>query len=175
LLKFSGVELASRGAGSGRLIVRATTRIAARAVALSAVLWLSACYTLVPLFPNAVRPGQEVSVEITDAGRVALAERLGPELHRVEGQVVQATSEDIALRVAAITNVGGSRNTWNGERVTFRTEHLRTASEKKLSMGRTIAMAAAGLAAVVLLITQAGLFGIGDDPTPPEPPEPPEA
>jgi hypothetical protein len=170
----AGTELAPLGASSTPSVLRVAARWAARALALTAVFWLSACYTLVPLFPNAVRPGQEVTVEVSDEGRLALAERLGPELYRVEGRVVGVTQEDVALTVGAITNVGGNRNVWNGERVSFRTEHLRAASEKKLSPGRTLVVAALGFAAAALLVTQTGLFGFGDDRTPGPPPEPPD-
>jgi hypothetical protein len=172
LLKSSNMELAPRGVGSSRRVIAAAALLAARATALSAGLWLSGCYTFVPLFPGAVRPGQEVAVEVSDSGRVALAERLGPELYRVEGRVVGVTPQDVALRVDAITNVGGSRNTWNGEQVSFRMEHLRTASEKKLSMGRTAVLAALALGAAALIITQAELFGFGDERTPGPGPDP---
>ena len=172
MLKFFSMELAPRGVGSSRRLIAVATVLVARAIALSAVLWVSACYTFVPLFPGAVRSGQEVTLEVSDSGRVALAERLGPELYRVEGRVVGVTPQDVALRVDAITNVGGSRNMWNGEQVSFRTEHLRTASEKKLSMGRTAVLAALALGAAALIITQAELFGFGDERTPGPGPDP---
>jgi hypothetical protein len=131
-----------------------------QAVALSGALWLSACYTFVPSGAS-VRGGESVALQINDVGRVALADRLGPELHFVEGTDLSTDSAAVTVSVNAVTTVNGGRAHWSGERVPITQEYIRSVSQRKLSMGRTLLLVAGGVAALAVVLSATGLIGSG--------------
>jgi hypothetical protein len=131
-----------------------------RSLALTGALWLSACYTFVPSGAS-VRGGESVALQINDVGRVALAERLGPELHFVEGTVLSTDSAAVTVRVNAVTTVSGGRAHWSGERVPITQGYIKAVSQRKLSPSRTLLLVAGAAAALVVAMSATGLLGSG--------------
>lgn len=119
------------------------------------------CYTTQPLLgpPDA---GTEVVVTLNDRGRTALADSLGQNVDRVQGRVVARTDSSVVLAVTRVRAFGDPEGTaWAGERATFRTSSLRAIESRRLSRGRSIAVAAIATAALVVVAVTRGLVGSG--------------
>lgn len=143
---------------------------ARRAALLVAALGPTAgCYTRQPLL-GPPDPGTEVVVTLNDRGRTALADSLGQNPDRVQGRVVARTDSSLVVSVSRVQAIGDREGTaWTGERATFRTSSLRAIEARRLSRGRSIAVAAiAGASLVALAITRGltGSGGPGVDPGP---------
>jgi len=165
------VRSVCRAAG-GTLLVGSCRLVAASGVAAFAVV-TAACYTyparpLVEVSPSAV-----VSAQISDVGRVALAEPLGAGVARVDGQVVQNGDSAIRLMVREVRFVNGLSNKWEGQELTLRLLDVTSVSQRTFSTQRTVMAAVIGVLGVAVLLTTGftGLFsGEGSRDKPPEPP-----
>ena len=141
---------------------------------LASLALLSACYTYVPVERPTPAVGEAVSLEISDQGRVALAERLGPGVLRIEGRVLGAEGEQLLISVGRIVQVNGQVNLWSGESMRLDRSLVGRTQTRRLDQKRTWLAAAASVVAVVLLVTIAdlgGFFDGGDDPPDGEPPQ----
>ena len=137
------------------------------AVVLAGTHFLTGCYTYVPASVQP-SPGAEVAFDISDAGRVALAERLGPGVTRVEGRVTDATTDEYAMRVSALSQINSGRVRWSGESVRLRREYVVRSEQRKFSRGRTaLAVGGAVLGLVAAILTRSLVTGGGPDYTPP--------
>ena len=104
---------------------------------------VAGCYSLEPttrLNPELL--GQPVALDINDAGRVALGGSMGPEISQVEGRLVQRTPTDYLISVSVVHLVRGGEQTWSGERVSIKSEYVKSMYERRFSRGRSIALAA---------------------------------
>lgn len=124
---------------------------------------LTGCYSLRPV-TTPVPEGAEVAFDVNDAGRVALAQQIGPEVAQLEGRLVSAANGDYVLAVNAVRFVRGAEQIWKGERVRLSKDHVRTSYERRFSPGRTAAMAAVTAGGVVAFFATRSLLGIGSEP-----------
>src|SRR5690349_11043775 len=81
---------------------------------------LAACYTYAPLQVDRPTPGLGLAVDLNDKGRVAMADRIGNEVARVEGTVSDVTDSTLSLRVSEVTQLSGESTRWGGETVQLR-------------------------------------------------------
>ena len=146
---------------------RRTRSLRVRAAVAAAFLlpWTTGCYTSVPVWNGAPSPGQEVTVGISDRGRVALAPRIGEGALQVSGRLVEATDSGFTLSVRGVRYIAGSEPMrWNGERVAIPREAISGVQERRLSRTRTwiaVGLVAVAVAAVATLAIVG--FGTGDD------------
>ena len=112
------------------------------------------CYTYHHAPVGTLAPGSSVALGITDRGRVALGQQLGPGVLRVRGELVERTDSSYVLRVSAVEQLNGHTAKWNGERVVISRDHVGTAAEHHLSRGRTW-LAVSGVAVGVALAATA--------------------
>jgi hypothetical protein len=160
----AGVRRAISGAVRGRSVR------AAVAVILFAP-YLSACFHQVPVSRVGVASGSHVSLQITDQGRIALTESVGPGIQSIDGRVLESTDSSVVLAVASIRffdlQVPMPRD---GERMEIAHGFFSEVRERRLSRSRSFI--AAGLAAagtfLLLMISIEG-FG-GNDPSDRPPP-----
>ena len=133
------------------------------------------CYTYIPVAPAASPvAGEPVALDITDAGRVGLAERFGPGLVRVEGRLTSPANQDYALSVHKVAFIGAPSSRWSGELVRIDRQYVNGVWQRKLSPGRTalaVGIVTVGIAAVFIGADLAGVFS-GSSTPPPEPPGP---
>lgn len=122
---------------------------------------LAGCYTLQPVRGASPVVGSRVALDVNDAGRVALGGSMGPEIGQVEGTLIQRGNGDYLLGVTSVSFLRGGVQVWKGEQVHIKPEYVSTVYERRLSKGRTIALAAAGAGAVALIASQ-NLLGGGD-------------
>ena len=138
-------------------------------------LLLSGCYSSVPLEGSAPAPapGTRVVIELSDQGRIGMGRQLGSEVASVEGALVLHSDTSYVVAVSAIVGLWGSVSRWQGERVTIRPEFVRRLSERRFSMGRTVAVAGVATAGFLAFVVSRSLLGGGNEGGPgPEPPPP---
>ncbi len=118
--------------------------------------------------------GTVVGFDINDAGRTGLENTMGPDLSRVEGQLIEKDSAGYLLAVSNVKLRNGGAQVWSGERVRIRSDYFYNMYERKFSLGRTVALgalAAGGLGALILtasLLVQGGSQSDNGDPCPPD-------
>jgi hypothetical protein len=126
---------------------------------------LTGCYQHVPASPATLTGGTEVSLGITDEGRVALADQVGPGIRRLEGRVLEITDTSLVLALTRVNlidlDIAMQRD---GERVEVARSQISDLRERQLSRSRTW-LAVGGAVAAVLSLFLIALSGFGgDDP-----------
>ena len=109
---------------------------------LACVVVLAGCYSLHPV-GTAATEGTQVAFDLNDAGRAAMADRIGPEILQMEGRLVSDQNGDYVLSVRSVRFLRGGEQVWAGERVTISKSHVGTTYERRLSKGRTAALTTA--------------------------------
>jgi hypothetical protein len=125
---------------------------------------MTGCYTYLPRPVSEAAPKAQISAEITDVGRVALGERVGPEVASMDGEVVQKTDSAILLNVSEVRYLNGTSNQWQGQEVTLRPQDVKSLSQRTYSKQRSmLAVVAIGGLAVLAVVTAAitGAFSGG--------------
>lgn len=131
----------------------------ARAAALA--LLAAGCYSYRPLH-TVPEPGTYVSFDLTDRGRTALGDSIGPEIAKAEGILDSKSDSLYVLRMQAVQGFRGQRSKWGGERIGFRPEYVRAISERTFSKGKTALAVGGGVAAAVAFAVSRDLFGLGN-------------
>ena len=131
-------------------------------------LQLGGCFRYVPVTSGAPS-GAQVSLAINDAGRVALAEQIGPGLRKIHGQLREASDSIIVVSLTSVEYFDlNAAARMAGERAEIPRRYVSEFRERQLSKPRTfltIALVVAGLAAATLIgITGFGGDGPGDRP-----------
>ena len=92
-----------------------------------------------------------VALDLNDAGRSALGGTMGPEITRIEGQLLSKDADDYYVGVRTVYLLRGGEQEWRGEMVHIKPQYVSMLYERRFSRGRTIAVSAAALGAVALL------------------------
>jgi len=129
---------------------------------------LAGCYTYA-YAPASSAPGQYVSLDLNDRGRVALEESVGPEIARVEGVLTGEDDSTLSLNVRRTEGLRGEIVKWNGESLTVRRELVSLLRERHLSTARTVALAGTVAVGVGAFVASRGLLGsaVGETQGPP--------
>lgn len=126
---------------------------------------LAGCYTLQPVGTAAAPvPGTEVAFEVTDAGRVALGQLVGPEILQLQGRLVSAENGDYVLAVNTVRFVRGGEHVWNGEHVRVGSAHISRTYERRFSKGRTATVAAVTVGGIAAFFLTRSLIAAGSEP-----------
>ncbi len=125
-----------------------------------------ACYTTAPLV-SAPKPGQEVVVELTDAGGASLAQYLGPGVATLVGRFSSESPDSLRLSVMSSETRSGDLHIWKGESVAIAKPLISRTSERKIAV-----LQSAGVigAVIALALTISGGFNnssTGGNKTPP--------
>jgi hypothetical protein len=102
-----------------------------------------------------------VAIDLSDQGRVALGNQIGPGVARIEGKLVEANGDGYVIGVSRIETIGGQGSQWTGERVRVQQTYVARVQERRLSKKRTLLAAATAAAAVGTFIVTRNLLGIG--------------
>ena len=127
------------------------TRLRPWAGALAATV-AAGCYTYTPLGVAVPAPGAEISLVLTDQGRVAAGGVLGPSADRVEGPLMGASDSAYLLRVTRVTDIRGIQSRWSAESVAVNRAWVATAYRRHFSRSRTYVIAGAFTAAVTAFV-----------------------
>jgi hypothetical protein len=120
---------------------------------------LASCYEYAPMETSAARPGETVSFDITDQGRMALSDRFGPGLARVEGQVVRVDADQLVVNVYSVAQLSGQKTMWSGETTSLQRSYLGTANGRQFSRSRTAIAAVGAVGVLGALIASVKLSG----------------
>lgn len=136
------------------------------------VLQLTGCFSYVPVGYAAPDQGAELSVALTDQGRIDLAERIGPGVRRLGGDLLEHTDSSLILGVQSVEYMDlGVTARWQGERVEVGHRLISEVGERRLSRSRTGVLA--GLIAVAAVAASYIVIeGSAGEPGPGRPPEP---
>jgi hypothetical protein len=134
---------------------------------------MTGCYEYVPLASATPAVGQNVSVEITDAGRVQLSDRFGSGLTEIEGRIQAAQADQFIMNVYKVSHIGGESALWTGETVRLQRSYVGITKGRELSRTRTTLLAVTAAVVVVGAITTAHLAGVFNGPTEEPTPTPP--
>ena len=135
---------------------------------------LAACHKFVPVEASTPPVGEVIAFQISDQGRVALYDRLGPGVATIEGRMVGTEDTNFLISVARVEQVNGASSRWSGEVMRLDRGFVDHVRQRELSKTRTWLLAAGITAAVTALIASRGLSAIfgQDDPDPPGEPPP---
>ena len=131
-----------------------------------------ACYVYTPLYGSAPAQGGRYTFQITDQGRVGLADRLGSGVEEVEGTLVGQDSDAYLVSVTGVKTIDAGASHWSGERVAIREGYVGHVERRVYSTGRTLVAAGVAAAAVGAFIATRHIFGGGCGQTPKAPPPP---
>jgi hypothetical protein len=124
------------------------------------------CYEYVPV-ASAPPSGSVVSLQLTDTGRVALGQTLGPTVEKIEGAVESSSDSAYVLRMQSVTFFNGQKSGWRGERVIVGKRFVTNPSLHEFSNSRTTLAIVVGVGAVLAFIATRGLLGSGNTDTDP--------
>jgi hypothetical protein len=140
-----------------------------------AVLVAQGCYSYVPLETETPPLGETVALQITDRGRVGLADRFGAGLVRVEGKVTKVDTADVVLNVFRVSQVGGTGSRWSGESVRLDRGFVGSVQKRELSRPRSWLLAGGITVGVVAFIASNRLLGLFSGDPADKPPDDPLA
>jgi len=134
---------------------------------------LAGCYIYTPIATLQPARGTNLSLVLSDEGRMQSMRQVGPYAIRIEGELVQATSDDLVLAVSDVVDIRGTRSKWTGESVSLPRSFVSMTYQKQFSRSRTVVLATAVAGGIVALIASRNLLGFGGSgatgTTPPDP------
>ena len=104
-------------------------------------------------------PGSRVALDLTDAGRVQLADHIGREVLRIEGWLVSSADSQYVLRVERTVGLWGNTVPWSGEQTSIPAEYVALQRVKKFSAPRTAVLAGGFTAGVIAFFAGRSLVG----------------
>lgn len=142
---------------------------------LAALLPSASCYSYGAVRNGQLAPGARAAFALSDEGRAALGEQIGPRVLQVEGTLVEDTGSSYLVRVSAVRSLDGRTARWGGERITMNHGYVEGVRRRDFSKGKTAAAVGAVAVGVVAfaLTRNISIFGIGRAP-PREPTDPPD-
>jgi hypothetical protein len=126
-------------------------------VALALALLTVGCYRLTPI-EGAVPQGNDVRIELTDAGAVRLAPQIGARMAAIDGRTLQSNDSAIVLAVAAVVAQNGRSMPWSQERLSVPRDAVSSLRTRVLDRKKTWIVAGLSLVGVLVL---GDLFGLG--------------
>jgi hypothetical protein len=131
------------------------------AVAIGCLPLLAGCYTYTPVATPQPAPGTNLSLVLSDEGRMQSMRQVGPYAMRIEGELLQANPDDLVLAVSDVVDIRGTRSKWTGETVSLPRTYVMTTYQKQFSRSRTVLLATAVAGGIVAIIAGRNLLGFG--------------
>src|SRR2546423_9173841 len=122
---------------------------------------LVGCYTYTPIATLQPAPGTNLSLVLSDEGRMQSMRQVGPYAMRIEGELLQATPSDLVLAVSDVVDIRGTHSKWTGESVTLPRSYVTMTYQKQFSRSRTVLLATAVAGGIVAIIASRSLLGFG--------------
>jgi hypothetical protein len=124
-------------------------------------LLLQGCYETLPLQQGPPPATVSVQLVLNDKGRVAVSDRLGSAVEKVEGTITAQNSDSYTLAVSEVYQLGGNSSKWNGEPVTIAKDGTDGYQIHRFNQTRTVVLAVALVAAAVVFLATTKLIGGG--------------
>lgn len=141
--------------------------VAYRARAAVAILLLlpsaTGCYHYVSISDDASVAGTEVSIEITDPGRVALTSQFGPGVRRLHGRLTQWSDSLFVIGLTTVEYLGlRSSVAWAGESVSVSRNYVAGIQERRFA--RTRSWLTVGVLVLLAAVSTFVIADFGGDP-----------
>ena len=117
----------------------------------------TACYSYVPV-RSTPTPGTQVALEVTDEGRVALNDKIGPGVVRLEGTLAGVEGDEILVDANAAKQIQGYISELGGVRVRLPQRYVTRMDQRQLSRKKTL-LIVGGIVAVVATFFATKLSG----------------
>ena len=140
------------------MTARRITALVAVAVLLPNV---TGCYESLAVRTSVVPVGTEVSLAITDRGRVALGKQLGEGVTRLNGRVADASDSVYVVKVSSVEYVASPIGHWSGEEINVSRDYIASVAERRLSRKRSWLAAGIAVGAIVVVSLGIKIFGGG--------------
>lgn len=124
-----------------------------RLVAPALLLAASGCYAYTRVPPDAVGPGRELRLTLTDVGSAELWRELGPRASAVDGLIAARDSTAFRVAVLQVVRSSGAEERWAGEVVRLPQPAVAVVETRRFSTMRTAALAGA-VAAVTYMVAR---------------------
>jgi hypothetical protein len=134
------------------------------AVAVGVMHLCTACYAYTPV-QTTPAPGTQIALEVTDQGRVALTDKIGPGIVRLEGTLAGVEGGELLVDADAVRQVRGYITDLGGVRVRLPQQYITRMDERRFSRRKTLLVAGSIVGVVAAFFAAKGLSGRS---TPPE-------
>lgn len=134
------------------------------AIAVGVLHVCTACYAYVPV-QTPPAPGAQIALEVTDQGRVALNDKIGPGVVRLEGTLAGVEGSELLVDAQAVKQVRGYISDLGGVRVRLPQAYVTRMDERRFSRSKTLLVAGGIVGAVAAFFITKGFSGRS---TPPE-------
>jgi hypothetical protein len=124
-------------------------------------LLLQGCYETLPLQQGSAPATVSVQLVMNDKGRLAIADKLGASVDRVEGVVTAQNADSYTLAVTQVYQVNGNSAKWENEPVTIAKDGVDGFRIHRFNQARTVVLATAVTVALVVFIVTAGIKASG--------------
>jgi len=108
----------------------------------------TACFSYAPV-QTTPQPGTQVALEVTDEGRVALSEKIGPGVVRLKGTLAGVEGDALLVDASSVRQVRGYISDLGGVRVTLPKRYVTRMDERRLSRSKTM-LVVGGVVAIVV-------------------------
>ena len=117
----------------------------------------TACYAYAPV-QTTPPAGSQVALEVTDEGRVALSDKIGPGVVRLEGTLAGVEGDELLVDASAVRQVRGYISDLGGVRVRLPRRYVTRMDERRLSRSRSL-LVVGGVVAIVVGFFAAKISG----------------
>ena len=124
-----------------------------RLVPVALLLATSGCYAYTRVAPDAVAPGRELRLTLTDLGSAELWRELGPRASAVDGLIAARDSSAFRVAVMQVVRSGGTEERWSGEMVRLPQPAVAVVETRRFSRTRT-ALLAGGMTVATYLVAR---------------------
>lgn len=129
------------------------------------------CFSYQPIQTQTPPVSQRVAIVLNDRGRALLTDRVGPMLHRIEGDIVSRQNGEVTLSVSQVVDLRGNTTIWTGEQVIIPEDAVMGYQPRKLSKVKTLLLAGAIVLGIAATIKGAlDIFGTPKEGLPGDPP-----
>lgn len=103
---------------------------------------------------------------LNDRGRVAVSDKLGSAVDRVEGTITAQNADSYTVAVSQVYQLNGNSSKWEGEAVTIAKDATSGYRIHRFNQTRTVVLAVAIVAAAAVFLATVGLKASGTGDTP---------
>ncbi len=135
------------------------------------VIGAAGCSSYAPL-TSAPVPGADVALLLTDRGRAAIGDRVGPEMDQLRGRVVALTADSVTIAIAETVTLRGVSAKWSDEQFVLHRDNIGSVRTRTFSRARSSILAGTIGAATTVFIVSGG-FGLIDRKIETDPSKPP--
>jgi hypothetical protein len=125
---------------------------------------VTGCYESLAVRTAVVPVGTQVSLAITDRGRVALGPQMGEGVVRLNGTVADASDSVYVVKISSVDYLAAPTGHWTGEEIKVPRDYIASVEERRLSRKRSWLMAGLAVGAIVVLSLGIKIIGGGSVP-----------